>query len=221
MPPPLRLIRQVRSRDWSALLALALAALLAASVGSGKRLPRRHEWSDADLRAFRDAVGLSGVPLEAALAVYAAESGLDPAASSGVAWGLPQAQGPLLRAAGFTAHPSAFARLSVAEQAPIIGRILRLQSRSIGYVPSSAVELYRANFSPAAARARAHVIYRRSEPSERAAYEANRALDVNRTGQITLDDLARVVARAQRSEAYQRVLRQMHALPPDQDSLDA
>lgn len=193
-------------------VALVIALLLASATSPGKRAPRRHVWTEADARAFLEAVQPTGVPLEAVLAVYAAESNLDPAASSGVAWGLPQAQGPLLRAAGFSGSPASFADLSVAEQAPFIGRMLRVQIRGIGYTPQTAPELYRANLSPAAARARAHVIYRQSEPTERRNYEANRALDRERKGSITLDDLAHVMQRAQTFESYRRVLAQLRAL---------
>jgi hypothetical protein len=191
---------------------LALLALSRWKSG-GKRLPQpaNANWSDAEMSAFVDAVGQTGVPVAAALAVYVAESGLDPHASSGAAWGLCQAQGAILRAVGWTRSPSDFADLSVAAQAPWIAKILRAQAGGIGFVPKTALELYVANFSPAAAASHAEIIYRKDARSagERANYASNKGLDKGGKGCIDRHDLAAVLARAEGSAIYHRAIAQM------------
>ena len=87
-----------------------------------------------------------GVPAETALLVYAAETNLDPHASSGIAWGLPQMIGTTLKAIGWGSKPSDFGVLSVAMQAPWIAKLLALQARIIGFVPKDPLDCVRSKF---------------------------------------------------------------------------
>lgn len=182
-----------------------MAALLLVAVGIYTRDPKRGSrgsrivpWRDDEMAAFVREVSPLGVSIPDALAVYTAESGLDPHASSGVAWGLCQATARTLRALGWAGSPADFARLDVARQAPWIASLIAMQIRAIGYVPATAAELYRANFSPMAAKARADVIYR--SPSD--AYAANRALDRHKRGYISQSDLEESIAIARNHPAY-------------------
>jgi hypothetical protein len=157
------------------------------------------------MRSFVRECEPTRVSLENYLLVLFSESGLDPAASSGVAWGLNQAQGPLLRAAGYTREPSTFTELGVSDQMPFVGRMLRQQIREVGHVPESAEELWRMNLSPAAERSQSDVIYSRGTRN----YDANAALDANRDGVITLSDLAARLAPVRAGAAFQRHLAQL------------
>jgi len=159
-------------------------------------------WTDSDMKAFVAALEPVGIPLDASFAVYTAESGLDPSASSGIAWGLPQATAATLKGLGWKDRPSDFARLSVAQQAPWIARLQRAQIAAIGYVPRTAVDLYTANFCPKAAKEHSDRIYER--PSQE--YLKNAALDVANKGWISRDDLALFVARAQQTATYQHAI---------------
>jgi hypothetical protein len=155
---------------------------LPAGKTGAKRMPRPSvEWSDDDAKAFVAAVKAAGVPVDAALNVYAAESGLDPQASSGIAWGLAQFVGKTLKGLGWQRSAAEFGGLSVAEQAPWITKLLKAQVAMLGRVPSSALDLYVLNFWPAAARAGYDVILVRDSrvAKERAAYEANKASIAN------------------------------------------
>lgn len=178
---------------WAALLGLLLLSR------DSKRRPTAAgaRWSDDDMKAFITAVEASGVPLEAALQVYASESGLDPAASSGAAWGLPQFTAQTLRGLGYSGDGPDFGRLSVAEQSPWIGRLLKSQVAYLGYTPKDAVDLYAVNFWPLGARGRTEVLVVRDSVNarERAAYIANRGLDRAQKGTITRDDLRVRIAR--------------------------
>lgn len=168
------------------------------------------DWTDREMQAFLDAVKPTGVKPADALLVYALESGLQPEATSGVAWGINQAQGPLLRAAGFRSPPESFARLDAEQQMPFIGKMLAVQARSIGYVPASSAELYRANLSPAAAKSRAEIIYTRAIDGAR--YTQNRGLDHGNKGAITFDDLAQTLAQVASSALYARHLAKLRRL---------
>lgn len=165
-------------------------------------------WTASDAEAFVDAVAPTGVPLDAALAVYAAESGLDPAASSGVAWGICQAIAGTLKAIGWTRPAKEFAALRVSEQAPWVGRLIAYQIRAIGFTPKSSLDLYVANFSPLAARNHSDVIYRAGTN----AYDKNRNLDQGKKGFIDRADLAAALTRAVNSTAYQTTLAQVRAI---------
>lgn len=201
-----------RKSDGVALLVgLVLVGIAFRGAKRGARPSQFRRWSDHDASAFVDALTGLGVPIEALLAVYAAESGLDPKATSGISWGLCQAIESTLRDVGwFAKHKRAaeFGQLTVAEQAPWVARVVAYQIRMIGYTPKDALELYVANFSPMAARARADVIYR----SGSAAYDKNRSLDVDRKGYIAKSDLARALERAVKSEPYLVTLPQVQRL---------
>lgn len=166
------------------------------------------------MTAFRAAVEASGVPIDAALQVYASESGLDPAASAGTAWGLPQFSASTLRGIGWKDPPARFADLSVAQQAPWIGRLLKSQVAYLGYVPQSAVELYAVNFWPAAARRREDVILVRDsqDARERDAYVKNAGLDRARKGWISREDLQVSLNRVAKLPALERARAQARRL---------
>lgn len=171
-------------------------------------------WSDNDAQTFADELVPLGVPLDALLNVYASESGLDPHASSGIAWGLCQAIASTLKSVGwFTDHQKAseFGQLSVAQQAPWVAKILASQIRAIGFIPKNAVELYVANFSPKAAAAHADILY--SAPSK--AYSKNRGLDKTGAapkGYIDRADLNAALERARASRPYLDTSNQMRRL---------
>jgi hypothetical protein len=162
-------------------------------------------WTDDEAGAFLDAMLPTGVPINALLMVYTAESGLNPHATSGIAWGLCQAIESTLRGVGWGKPASEFGKLDVTAQAPWIARIVQSQIRMIGFVPKNALDLYVANFSPLAARNNADVIYR--APS--ANYEKNRNLDRKGKGYIDRADLAAALERAKLSEAYGTTERQI------------
>lgn len=194
-------------------LLLVLVAL-GASKGSSKRRPRDVRWSDDDMRAFQRAVEASGVPVDIALHVYASESGLDPAASSGSSWGLPQFIEQTLRGLGYRGTPSSFGALSVAEQSPWVERLLKSQVAYLGRVPRDAVDLYALNFWPAAAkRGDDAVVVRDSRDGrERAAYVANATLDRSRKGYISRDDLQTSLNRVAKLPALVRAREQIRRL---------
>lgn len=180
-----------------------------------KRMPRPGvEWSDDDALAFTTAVRAAGVPVDVALHVYAAESGLDPQASSGISWGLAQFIGKTLKGLGWQRSAAEFGGLSVAEQAPWITKLLRDQVRMLGRVPSSALDLYVLNFWPAAARAGYDVILVRDSQvaKEREAYEANKGFDRQRKGYITRGDLQAALDRVVHLPALGRVQAQIRRL---------
>lgn len=200
------------------LILLALAVLAGGSSGGGsggKRMPRPMAWSDDEMRLYISLLSPLGVDLEKYLVMLAAESGLDPQASSGSAWGLNQAQGPLLRAAGWKLAPAAFAGLSVKEQLPLVARMLKIQLGGIGYTPQTGAEFWRMNLSPKAAKERANVIYSRADNP--AAYAGNKGLDQGAKGFIDMNDLAVVFERQARRPLVTRHWAQMRRLqqPPE------
>jgi hypothetical protein len=172
------------------------------------------QWSDDDAKAFVSHVQALGVPLEAALQVYAAESGLDPQASSGIAWGLAQFTGKTLKWLGWQRSAAEFGGLTVAEQAPWIGKLLKAQVAMLGRVPNSALDLYVLNFWPKAARAGYDVILVRDsrEAQERAAYEANKGFDRASKGYITRGDLQTALDRVVHLPALAKVQEQIRRL---------
>jgi len=215
-------VRRESSINWPLLVLVGLVVF-----GASKRLPlptgktgakRRPrvdvQWSDEDARAFVAHVQALGVPLEAALQVYASESGLDPQASSGIAWGLAQFTGKTLKGLGWQRSAAEFGGLSVAEQAPWIGKLLKAQMAMLGRVPSSALDLYVLNFWPKAARAKYDVILVRDsrEALERQAYEKNKGLDRTGKGYITRGDLQTALDRVVHLPALGRVQAQIRRL---------
>lgn len=195
--------------------ALLLGLLVFSRASGGKRRPRADvRWSDEDMRAFVKAVEASGVPLDAALQVYASESGLDPAASSGSAWGLAQIIGQTLRGIGYQGDGPSFGALTVAQQAPWIGRLLNSQVRYLGYTPQTAVDLYAVNFWPVAAKTQQDVLVVRDSrlAKERQAYAANAPLDRTKKGWIDRADLQASLNRIAKLPALQRAREQARRL---------
>jgi hypothetical protein len=162
-------------------------------------------WTDQEMRTFAEQLGPLGVPLEAALAVYTAESGLDPKASSGIAFGIAQLTGRTLKGLGWLKPAKDFGQLSVSAQAPWIAKLVASQARMIGFVPKNALELYVANFKPAAAKAGEDVLYRQGQD----AYAKNINLDRDRKGFIDRHDLQVSLNRAEATETYKRAIAQL------------
>jgi len=177
------------------------------TASRGLRIPPKPEaaiWSDDEMRVFGKAVDSTGVPVPVVLEVYTAESGLDPHASSGVAWGLPQAIAGTLKDLGWWGTPESFGNLSVSEQAPWIAKLLKAQIKAIGYVPKNPLDLYVASLSPRAARQHADILYSRDStfPEDRQAYEANVGLDRAAKGHIDRADLSFVLGKVESSGLY-------------------
>lgn len=207
-----------RAHGETVLLVLGLLVL----VGVYSRPKRRGangsrpviEWSDHEMRTFIEQVEPIGVPLDAALLVYTAESGLDPKASSGIAWGIAQLTAPTLRDLGWNKPGRDFGKLGVAQQAPWIAKLLAYQARMIGFVPKTALDLYVANFKPAAFAKNEQILYR--APSD--AYNKNANLDRAKKGYIERDDLKPGLESARFSQTYQRAIAQLERLKRAQAS---
>lgn len=183
---------------------LILLLLASREVPRSSAPVRAAPWELSDMQAYvRELVGL-GMPLEPLLLVMAAESGLNPRASSGVAWGLMQAQGPILKSVGWTKPPSSFALLSVQQQLPWIRKMLTKQIAFSTYAPQSSVEIFRMNLSPVAGKNRNAIIYDSTVPGQRQAYAANRQLDLSGKGRIDVSDLANTLANVERTQHYSR-----------------
>lgn len=150
-----------------------------------------------------------GIPLEHLLLMFYAESGLDPQATSGAAWGINQAQGPLLKLAGFHGNPPDYCLLSVREQLPIVRKCVQVQINAIGHAPQTPGEVWRMNLSPSAAQKRSEVIYARDNPAQRRFYEANKALDTGNKGTITLSDLETRIGRTGAGAGFLRHRQQL------------
>jgi hypothetical protein len=147
-----------------------------------------------------------GVPLEDLLLMLSAESALNPHAQRSNAFGLNQAQPTLLTDCGWRGTGPSFASLNVSDQIPWLGRMLRVQFGWIGYKPQSAIDLFRMNLSPVAARSRSEVLYDRSVEAQRPFYESNASLDVTRDGRIDMTDLASRLITVARTPRHQRHL---------------
>lgn len=191
-------------------------ALVVLTVGV-KTIPKRRggkaskgvvRWSDAEMQAFIDQVRPLGIPLADSLLVYTAESGLDPSASSGIAWGIPQLTQISAKQVGWTRPLREFGTLTAAQQAPWIAKLQAAQIRMIGYTPKDALELYVANLSPKAAAARSEVIYRQGTD----AYTKNANLDRDHKGYIAAADLKVSLDRARSTTTYQDAVKQMERL---------
>ena len=182
-------------------MVIALLFILARRRGSVAPRPS-FNWTDRDMRDFVREVESIGVPAETALLVYTAETGLDPKASSGIAWGLPQMLGATLKTIGWTAKPSDFSALSVSLQAPWIAKLLALQARIIGYVPKDPLDLYVANFKPSAAAQRDEILYVKGSD----AYAKNYRLDRKNKGFISRSDLADRLEIAKQTSIYRQAI---------------
>jgi hypothetical protein len=191
-------------------IIFALALVFFSQKGNKpKGRPLGPEWSDEDMLIFASSVKATGVPVEAALLVYTAESNLDPKASSGVAWGLAQITAGTLRDLKWSEPAPAFGKLSVADQVPWIVQLLEYQKKAIGFTPATALDLAVANLSPAAARAKRFVVYDSKKPGELAAYNGNAGLDSRGKGNIDRDDVAAYLRSWRDSETYKRALVQL------------
>jgi hypothetical protein len=158
--------------------------------------------------AFIANVGPLGIPLPDSLLVYAAESGLDPTASSGIAFGICQLTQIAAKQIGWTRPLREFGTLSITEQAPWVARLQAEQIRMIGYTPKNALELYVANLSPKAAKERSEVIYRQGTPE----YAKNFRLDRDKKGYIAAADLNVSLERARTTTTYKNALAQLERL---------
>jgi hypothetical protein len=199
------------SNGLAIVVGLVLVGIAMRGAKRGAKPSAFKPWSDNDAQTFLDELTPLGIPIDALLQVYAAESGLDPKASSGIAWGLCQAIEPTLKGAGwFASHKKAseFGQLTVAQQAPWLANIVASQIRMIGFVPKNATDFYAANFNPSAARAKADVMY--SAPST--AYTKNRNLDQSAKGFINRADLAAALARARAGRPYLETSEQLRRL---------
>lgn len=202
--------------DGSSLLWFVVAAVVVFGVGAATVTQRRGvrasggfvQWSDREMRLLIAELKPLGVNVADALLVYTAESGLDPKASSGIAWGIAQWTARTLKGLGWTRKASEMGTLSIAEQVPWIGKLVAAQIRMIGYVPKTALELYVANFSPKAAQERSSVIYR--SPSD--AYAKNASLDREKKGWISPADLNVRLDRAKSTKTYQTAVAQAQRL---------
>jgi len=169
-------------------------------------------WTDEEMFIFNNCVKRTGVPTEAALAVYTGESGLNPKASSGAAFGIAQITAATLRDIGWSSPAKDFLQLGVADQAPWIEKLLNYQAKAVGFTPTNALDLYVTNLSPAAAKAHRDVIYSASVPSEVAAYEGNKGLDKAKKGYIDRADLALYLDRILYGETYKQAVDQLNRI---------
>jgi len=167
-------------------------------------------WTDEEMFIFANHVGRTGVPVEAALAVYTGESGLHPRAFSGAAYGLAQMRAQTLREIGWSSPPKEFLELGVADQAPWIEKLLNYQAKAVGFTPTNALDLYVTNLSPVAAKSHRDVIYSASVPAEAAAYEGNKGLDKAKKGYIDRADLALYLDRVMNGETYKQAIIQLN-----------
>jgi hypothetical protein len=149
-----------------------------------------------------------GVPLADSLLVYTSESGLDPTASSGIAFGIPQLTQIAAKQIHWTRPLKEFGTLTVAQQIPWIAKLQAEQIRMIGYVPKNAKELYVVNFSPKAAKERSEVIYKKGTNY----YAENYRLDRDKKGWISASDLAVSLDKARTSKTYLDAVAQMERL---------
>jgi hypothetical protein len=153
------------------------------------------------------------------LAVWLAESGLEPAAKNpigciGLNQSCPKPYGP-----GFPHDDAAaYQELAASRQlewiAPQVRDALAVNGRPFG----SAARYYQANFLPATlniARNPRDVIAARAGPFAQA-YAANQALDFGHDGAITLEDLGRFVADAveRGTETWTKALAELYARRP-------
>jgi hypothetical protein len=191
-----------------------LALWLFAQQPKKKRAGRQPgpPWTDEDMLIFDASVRGAMVPTEAALLTYTAESNLDPAASSGIAWGLAQITAGTLKEIGYTDPPAQFGKLGVADQSPWIQRLLQYQSKTIGYTPQTALDLFAVNLSPAAAVNKSITIFDGKVPKQADAYKKNKNLDRSGKGYITRNDLNAVLTELETSETYLHAIDQLQRI---------
>jgi hypothetical protein len=117
--------------------------------------------------------------------------------------------------------PADFERLAAEDQLPWIERLIAARERLNGGPFESAARYYHSNFFPLTmARGSSPrtvvVAADADDPRERAAYAANRVLDSDGNGRITLADLATVLERVRATRcpgAFGRLDRAIAALP--------
>ena len=153
--------------------------------------------------AFFDALARMGLRRgtnpEHYLVVWCAESGLDPTAVNpkGGARGLNQMMPATLRGLG---APADYETLPGEAQLPWIERLIANGERLNGGPFQSAARYYHSNFFPATmsrgnSPSTVVVASDSADPQEQAAYTANRGLDTDKDGKITLADLGALLAR--------------------------
>jgi hypothetical protein len=143
------------------------------------------------------------------LGVWNVESGLNPHAVNAVtkAQGLAQVLPSQLPALGFTGNPLAFSELGVAGQLPVLEALLRSQVKVLGTPPGNVAALMHVQLYPRTIRN-----YRVLDAvQDKAAYDANRQLDVDSKGWIDEGDLSAAVQRA-KGAAYHAAVPQLSRL---------
>jgi hypothetical protein len=170
-----------------------------------------YRWSDGDMAAFAAAARRAGVEPALALAVYGSESGLNPRARNpnGGAAGIPQLLPAFMKSYG--ADPATFHTWSVAQQIPVIERLLKSQVAMLGSPPLTASKLYHLNFYPATAHDDVVV---RDDGNPKGAYAMNRDLDTQRKGYIDEADLRVFLARVTESPDFSNILVQLQRVDP-------
>lgn len=163
-----------------------------------------HTGGSLSRRFFEDLVALGlrrGSPPHIFLSVWCVESGLLPSAINvhTGARGLNQMMPATLTALG---APTDFEKLSAEEQLPWIEKLIASLEPANGGPFASAARYYHANFFPRTMhrgdKPESVVVARDAvDPDERGAYEANRGLDANGDGHITVADLDAVLRRTE------------------------
>lgn len=159
-------------------------------------------WTDADYRAFAQAMARIGVAAPDALLFMTNESGLKPTAAHRATTGAIDAAGlnQITRvgatALGVTpeaaqAYLDHLVTLSVAEQIPIVERSLAAGLRTAGVVrPANVGVLYAVNGFPGRVRTRGTAPGAVLATAGEGIYESNAGLDFNKDGKITIQDLS-------------------------------
>ena len=181
------------------LVLLALAKLSALGTDLLGRLPQvlpppkyrkstsRDLWTAAEMRYFVQELSPLGLDLEALLLVIYAESGCDPHARNGQYVGLMQTGNELRAAVKYPGSADDYAALDVVGQCPWLRKVLAVQLSRLGRLPANVQELWAMNLAPARLKSGAAVLYNRDRDA--AAYKGNAALDLEKDGDITIDDL--------------------------------
>jgi hypothetical protein len=175
-----------------------------------------------------------GLNPEDVLAIMQLESGLNPQVSS-KAVGLTQFLPGSLRGVGFRGTTEDFRQLSGEEQLPYIERYFRTQLSLNGGPFKSAAQMYVANLWPLALsypdvkanNPNAVIISSHPEPNshrtvsipyEIKAYYANRGLDLDQDGKITLGDLEKFLNKVKTYANYKQKLSEFYATTKTQPS---
>jgi hypothetical protein len=173
-----------------------------------------------------------GLKPEDVLAIMQLESGLNPQVPS-KAVGLTQFLPSSLRGVGFRGSPDDFRQLSGEEQLPYIERYFRTQLSLNGGPFKSAAQMYVANLWPLALsypdvkanNPNAIIISSHPEPNphrtvsidfEIKAYYANRGLDLDQDGKITLGDLEKFLNKVKTYANYKQKLSEFYAATKSQ-----